>query len=489
MSIVSNQADAIAQAKRLLIGKSLKINTFADFVLHTKSNYEMNWHHRYICDTLDKFIAGEIKKLMLFTPPQHGKSQLVSRHLPAYMLGKNPDLKFVGASYSSDLSSSFNRDVQRIIDSEEYNQIYPNTTLNRSNMRTVAQGNWLRNSDVFEIVGHSGSYKSVGVGGSLTGNPADVLNIDDPIKDYMEAISATVRNSIWDWYVSVAETRLHNNSQVLLTMTRWHEDDLAGRLLAKEPGEWKVIILPAIKEPPSKEIPDDPNDPREVGEALWPSRHSLERIMSIKNKAPKIFVSLYQQRPAPEEGDIFKKAWFQRFKPQELPENITRNNQSDTAYGKEKSDNSSTLNYSIHSGNLYIWSRLKVNLPFPEFVSRYKSFLENNGYNDSSRCYIEPKASGISTIQQLKTEKLSNGKRINVMESEPPKEDKVTRAKGVSAIVEAGRVYLLEGAPWVDDFLLECGTFPNSVHDDDVDCLTAILSRELLNVNIYNIHL
>lgn len=481
MSIVSSQNEAIEHARRLLLSKKTKVNNLADFVLHTKPDYKMNWHHAYICKVLDDFIAGRLKKLMLFTPPQHGKSELVSRRLPAYMLGKNPKLKFVGASYSSDLSSSFNRDVQRIIDTEEFHSVFPEVSLNRSSLRTTAQGGWLRNSDVFEIVHYGGSYKAVGVGGSLTGNPADVLDIDDPVKDFMEANSITSRNNVWDWYNSVAETRLHNDSQVLLTMTRWHEDDLAGRLLKYEADKWRVVILPAIKEVPSKAIPEDPNDPREIGAALWPARHSLERLMDIQAKSPRIFISLYQQRPSPEEGDIFKAAWFNYFLPQELPDNIKRDFQSDTAYGKEKSDNSSTLGYSIHNGNLYLWSRYKVNLPFPEFIKGYKAHMEANNYTQSSRCYIEPKASGISTIQQLKTETLSNGSKLNVMESEAPKEDKVTRAKAVSAIVESGRVYLLKNAPWVEDFLQEVKSFPNSAHDDDVDCLTAILSRELLN--------
>lgn len=482
MSIVSNQADAIAQARRLLHSKEIQINTLADFVLHTKTNYKMNWHHGYICRVLDKFISGEITKLMVFAPPQHGKSELVSRRLPAYMLGKNPDLKFVGASYSGTVASSFNRDVQRIIDSEEYKQIFPNVGLSGSHISAYTGGTHLRNSDIFEIVNYAGSYTSVGVGGSLTSKTADILSIDDPVKDAMEANSVTSRNNNWDWYTSVAETRLHNDSQILLTMTRWHEDDLAGRILKYERSKWIVIILPAIKEAPSKEIPEDENDPREVGAALWPERHSLERILDIKAKSPRIFTSMYQQRPAPEEGDIFKIKWFKFFKPSELPENIVRDNQSDTAYGKERSDNSSTLNYTKHEGNIYIHNRLKVNEPFPQFIKSYKNFIWQNGYTGSSRCFIEPKASGISTIQQLKTETLPDGSYINVLESDPPKEDKITRAKAVSPIVESGRVYLPEGAPWVEDFLQELRSFPNSAHDDDVDCLTEILSREILNI-------
>lgn len=127
-----------------------------DFVLYNKEGYQANWHHVLLCKYLDDFVSGKIKRLMVFMPPQHGKSELVSRNLPAFILGKNPRTKIVLASYSSDLASSFNRDCQRIIDSETYKDVFPETKLNSSNIVTVAKGNWLRNSDIFETVGYGG---------------------------------------------------------------------------------------------------------------------------------------------------------------------------------------------------------------------------------------------------------------------------------------------------------------------------------------------
>jgi hypothetical protein len=212
--------------------------------------YEVNWHHKLLCDKLDNFVSGKIKRLLVFMPPQHGKSELVSRRLPAYMLGLNPKLKIVGASYSADLAQSFNRAVQRIIDSEDYHKLFPNTYLNRSNVRNDAKGSYLRNSDMFETVNHKGFYKSVGVGGSLTGTPADIAIIDDPVKDAIEALSPTYRNRTWNWFTDVLLTRLHNDSQILITQTRWHEDDLSGRILSaigKTGEQWDILTLPAIK--------------------------------------------------------------------------------------------------------------------------------------------------------------------------------------------------------------------------------------------------
>ncbi len=137
--------------------------TFLNFVTFTKDDYKTNWHHALLAEYLQKFARGEIKKLMVFMPPQHGKSELTSRRLPAYMLGINPLLKIVGCSYSSDLATSFNRDVQRIIDDSIYNQVFPKTKINSKHIKNESKGNYLRNSDMFETIEYRGFYKSVGV--------------------------------------------------------------------------------------------------------------------------------------------------------------------------------------------------------------------------------------------------------------------------------------------------------------------------------------
>lgn len=271
--------------------------TLIQFTAYTKPDYQVNWHHFLLCDYLDKFIKGDIKRLLVFMPPQHGKSELVSRRLPAYLLGKNPKYKIIGASYSSDLAQSFNRDVQRIVDSPEYADLYPETYLNGSNVRNDAKGGYLRNADIFETVGHKGFYKSVGVGGSLTGTPADIAIIDDPVKDAIEANSPTYRDRTWSWFTDVLSTRLHNESQVLITQTRWNEDDLSGRVLKsmEKTGEkWEVLSLPAIKVNNESSY-----DEREIGEALWEDRHSKKRLEQVRLSSPRTFASLYQQDPKP----------------------------------------------------------------------------------------------------------------------------------------------------------------------------------------------
>lgn len=228
---------------------------------------------------------------MVFMPPQHGKSELTSRRFPAYLLGLNPALKIVGASYSSDLATSFNRDVQRIIDDEIYSLIFPDTFLNSKNVKTSSQGSFLRNADIFETVGHRGFYKSVGVGGSLTGTSVDIAIIDDPVKDAVEAQSLTDQSRKWEWYTNVLETRLHNNSQQLITMTRWNKQDLCGKILQSY-DDWEVLHLEAIKEKINH-----PKDIREWGQALWPDRHSKEKIMRLAKANPATFDALYQGNP------------------------------------------------------------------------------------------------------------------------------------------------------------------------------------------------
>jgi hypothetical protein len=279
------------------------------FVLYVKNNYQVNWHHALLCNYLDKFVNGEIKRLMVFMPPQHGKSELVSRCLPSYILGRNPDAKIVLASYSADLASSFNRDCQRIITSPEYTELFPGTTLQGENV--VTRSNMaLRNSEIFQVVNHEGQLKTVGVGGSLTGNPADFAFIDDPVKDSLEAMSPTYQVRNWNWYNDVLFTRIHNNTGILLTQTRWDERDLAGLLLEsmnQNRGEkWVILTLPAVKEDDS-----NPDDPRAIGEALWPDRHNLEKLLMIQRSNLRTFMSLYQQKPQPTEtGGEF----YQQFK-------------------------------------------------------------------------------------------------------------------------------------------------------------------------------
>lgn len=255
--------------------------------------------------------------------PTHN-SQGSSRFLPAFLLGLDPDKKIAIGSYSTTFAEDFNRDVQRIIDTDEYREIFPATTLSKSNVVTQS-GNYLRNSTVFEIVGHRGYLRVVGRGGALTGKTIDVSILDDVYKDYAEANSPVVREAAWKWYTTVVKTRLHNNSQELIVFTRWHDDDLIGRLeksgekiiefkrwddVSNIPtGAWLRINFEAIKESDPTEI-----DSRPQGVALWPNRHGIELLNEKKRLDPVQFQCLYQGNPSSAEGRLYQpfKTWANR---------------------------------------------------------------------------------------------------------------------------------------------------------------------------------
>lgn len=254
--------------------------------------------------------------------PTHN-SQGSSRFLPADMLGLFPDLKMCICSYAATIAKDFNRDVQRLIDNDKYRAIFPDTNLNGSNVVTVAS-NYLRNSDVFEIVNHVGSLRVVGRGGSLTSKTVDVMIFDDLYKDSSEANSPQIRQTAWDWYTKVARTRLHNESQQLIVFTRWHPDDIIGKIIETEKvitveswadlenvpsGAWVLVNFEAIKTGQPTEI-----DARESGEPLWPARHSLERLLSAKSLDPVGFQCLYQGDPGNAEGKLYQpfKTWVEK---------------------------------------------------------------------------------------------------------------------------------------------------------------------------------
>lgn len=277
------------------------------FTLSTMPTFDPADFHKRYYQVLTEFAQKKIRKLMVFMPPQHGKSEGSTRRLPSFIAGDRPDTRIAVVSYNAPKARKFNREIQRIIDTPEYHEIFPNTSLNASNVTTIA-GSWLRNADEFEIVGHRGSVKTVGVGGALTGEPVDVLIMDDIYKDAKTAWSSIVRESVSDWYDTVAETRLHNDSQQLIVFTRWHEEDLAGTLLKQQgmhdpdtnPNGWVVVTYRAIKEGEPTEY-----DPRHEGEALWAERHSLEKLESIRKRNRHVFESLYQQDPKPSEGLMY----------------------------------------------------------------------------------------------------------------------------------------------------------------------------------------
>ena len=295
----------LTQYSQKQIKNELARRSLIRFVTEINPSYQVGWFNKEIANKLERFylnvMEGKQPRLMIFAPPRSGKSELFSRAFPAWAFGKNPNLQIIASSYSSDLSTRMNRDVQRIIMSEPYAEIFPETKLNSKRVVTATQ-NALRNSEIFEIVGHTGAYRSAGVGGGITGMGADISIIDDPIKDAAEANSATFRDRVWDWYVTTLYTRLSPKSGILLGMTRWHEDDLAGRLIQeaqKDGDKWEILSFPAIAE--------HDEEHRKEGEALHPERYDLNRLLKIKSALGSYaWNALYQQHPSTKGGDIIQ---------------------------------------------------------------------------------------------------------------------------------------------------------------------------------------
>lgn len=452
------------------------IGRFPVFLDFTMPTYNRQWFHTLIADKCQRLLEGTLgtDRLMLFVPPQHGKSEIVSRKFPAWALGRNPLLKIVGSSYSADLAEQFSRSIQRTIDSSEYGEVFPNTYLNNQRVTVDKKRGWVRKVDMFETVGFGGFYKAVGVGGSLTGTPADIGIIDDPVKDAMEAGSETYRNRVWDWYTDVFLTRLHNNSKQILIMTRWHEDDLAGRLLEQEPDKWTVVRIPAIREDMTLE-----EDPRQVGEALWEEQHSITRLLEVEQRSPRTFAALYQQRPSVAGGNIIKREWFKHIKLADFNriydgEPITFF--LDTAYTDKTENDPSGIIATCKIGNdLYVTNAHKVLLKFPDLIRFVPQYAKEHGYSSRSTIRIEPKANGISVVDQLK-----EVTGLNIVCTPSPRDSKETRLYAASPTIEAGRVILVDGA-WNEAFVDEVCGFPAKPHDEFVDTLCYAIDYHISN--------
>lgn len=447
------------------IRKALARKSFRHFVSHTKPDYEFNWHHDFLCQKLQDFADGKIKRLMVFMPPRHGKSELTSRRFPAWLLGRNPRTKIIATSYAAELSSSFNRDVQRIIDGQYFSELFPETKLNGANVRTTKS--WLRNNDIFEIVGHGGFYRSAGVGGAITGLGGDYLIVDDPFKNYEEAKSPTIRRRVFEWYTSTLYTRQEKNAGILLIQTRWHEDDLAGMLLElqKKGGDysdqWEVVNFPAILERETE------GDPREVGGALWPNKYDEHWMRITKASLGSFqFSALYQQNPTPDEGQFVRSSWLQEYKA--LPSRFDRVVISwDMTFGSEKKTADFVVGavYGRLGSSVYLIDKVRGQWDFPETLDRFKRLSEKHPTAQAK--LVEAKANGQAVIDSLKK---TIGGIIPIM----PTSSKASRLSACQPFYEAGNIFYPSpiNSPWVQNHIEEIVGFPNVKNDDSVDAET-----------------
>ena len=452
--------------------RGLRERNLLSFTRHTLPSFAPAPFHLAYYEVLTRFAMGEIKKLMITMPPQHGKSEGATRRLPAFVLGQDPDKRIAIVSYNAIKARKFNRELQRIMDDDRYYKLFPQTLL-AGQASYQEQGrrsrNYARNSDECEIVGYQGSFKTIGVGGSLTGEPVDMLIMDDLYKDASSAWSPVIRQNVADWYDTVASTRLHNDSQQLLVFTRWHMEDLAGRLLEQEgiydpienPQGWLLVSFPAIQNRPPSE-----QDPRAEGEPLWPERHSLEKLLEIKGRSPTVFESLYQQNPQPSQGLMYEE--FNCYT--DLPSRSYSVAYIDAA--DSGADYLCALFYKEAEDGNYITDVLYTKDPMEVTETTLTYMLQQH---QVERCHIESNNGGNLFVSNLQQRSWDTGNRLTRFNPFHQNQNKTARIFAASASVQKLIKMPLDWKKRFPKFArdltgyLRVGT---NTHDDAPDALT-----------------
>lgn len=453
-------------AKRLLTARKAQDNLL-DFVRMMmpdpedpdntdRSRYAIARHHEVFAAALEAVERGEIPRLIITVPPRHGKSQLASKAFPAWFMGRDPYRQMIVASYSSTMAEDFGREVRQYMQSPTYQQIFPNCQLRKGGA----------SSDRIQTE-QGGIGVFVGAGGALTGRGADVLLIDDPVKDREDADSVTMRNKLWGWFTDVAMTRLMGGmGRVVIIMTRWHEDDLVGRLTdpnnqyynADEAKQWKIIHFTALAE-------DGDIMGREKDEPLWPERVTKEFLSSQRRINPRGFAALYQGRPAPEEGDFFKREWLATYQPSDLPRNLRIYCASDHAVSTAQDRDPTVLMAAgvDEQDNIWIlpdvwWRREETDNVVDamlEMMARHKPLIWW-----AERGHIS-KSIGPFLRKRMQEEQI-----YCAIDEVVPVKDKQTRAQAIRGRMAMGKVRFPGFAPWWEAARHQMLTFPSGKHDD-----------------------
>jgi len=460
----TNSSRLLRASEELLKRKQAK-KKLLNFCTYTFPEYMVAAHLERLADALERVERGELKRLIVVMPPRHGKSELVSLRFPCWYMGKNPTEFIVQAGYAESISLTHSRRARDIFVSPAMGRIFPDI---RYRPETPGQEAIIPQKQAAHEWGtvQNGSYYAVGIGGGLTGRGFNVGIIDDPVKDAEEAESETMREKVWEWYRTVFRTRANPDAAIIIVMTRWHVDDLVGRVLKQmrtdpQADQWEVLHLKAI------------ND---EGEALWPERYDLASLESLKvDLGDKNYESLYQGEPFIAEGQLIKREWWQYY--DAVPKVEFKLQSWDTAFkAKKKSDYSTCTTWGVTKNKIYLLDVWRDKVEFPELKIAAQAIYERDKPNV---VLIEDAASGQSLTQELQ--------RNTIIPLLPVKvdKDKVARANSVTPMIKSANVWLPEHAPWLFDFLHECSAFPNAEHDDQVDSMTQALSyiRNPVDVN------
>jgi predicted phage terminase large subunit-like protein len=416
---------------------------FDSWLKETSPHLEWDLPHlKYMRKDFDDIVAGKPKKIMEFAPPQHGKSTQNSIHFPAYAIYKNPNSRIVVAANRQDFANKFSRRIRDL--ARNYIPL---------SKERKAVSEWETMQD--------GSITCGGVIHVGTGLPIDLLIVDDPIKSPEQASSKTYRDKVWDWWEYNIDPRITNRTSIIFTMTRWHQDDLAARILEANGSEWEIRCLPGICE-----IDNDPIG-RKIGEALWPERWPIEEL--LKRKGRKSFQALIQQRPSAVEGELFKRDDFVYFSA--IPEFKLIVQSIDTASKANKTnDYTVCTTWGVTDKAYYLLHVWRKKCLYP---ARKRAVIALADKFKPNHILIEDKDSGQALIQELRKETDLPVIPINPKHFGSSKEDRAERTLGA---FEAERVLFPKEAQWLSDFIEELAMFPNARHDDQVDSVTQFLN-------------
>ncbi len=449
------------------------------------SRFQVKPHHRLIAEALEEVERGDNLRLIISMPPQHGKSEQISRLFPAWFIGRNPWRNLIFGTYSQDFATDFGAQVRAIMRHEKYGLIFPQTVLRKDST-----------AKDYMVTTAGGQLAFIGRGGAGTGKPADLFVIDDPIKDDQEAQSPTLRNQVYQWFTKVAYTRCHSATAIIIVHTRWHEDDLIGRLVDQNhpdhdpeiARDWKYINIPAVVESPELatalgidlEVQTDPIVVREFGSkpiaALWSDRFSLRHLASAKRLNKTGFVSLYQGCPTPNDGDYFKREWVQYYNREDLPGMADMNiyaASDHAATTKSHSDPSVLGCVGVDKDdNIYIlpdliWEKMETDRTVEEMIALMKRRKPKLWFAESD---VIKKSIGPFLRKRMQQERVYTP----VLDMPTKQADKMMRARSVQGRLALGTVFFPRFAGWTENAVQEMLRFPNGAHDDFVDFMAWI---------------
>jgi len=432
-------------------------------IAESGGKYELSPHLIYLDDKLRDLAARRIDRLIVNMPPRHGKSTLVGEYFVPWYLGNFPDHKVMYASYEANYAAEWGLKARDVM--ERVGHLF------NHNGKPMRVNPLSRASAYWKILNAKGGMQTSGVKGSMTGKGADLLIIDDPVKNEIEASSKLIRNRTINWYRSTAFARLEPNAVVIIIQTRWHHADLSGIMIRdmNEPNldgnlgdQWEIVKMPGIC--------DSENDllGRAIGEALWHERYSAQTLRKKRGvQGSYWFSAMYQQTPHDEENEIFKRNWWQYYTEPPVGKIIIQSWDTAMKEGQEN-DFSVCTTWLLTPTGYYLLDLVRARLIFPSLIKQIK--IEAAKWNPVE-IVIEDKVSGTSAVDMLRAETRLPIHPFKVVG------DKVLRASLISPLCEAGKVFLPEGKPWIADYVNEMAEFPHGEHDDQVDSTSQGLQR------------